>query len=181
MASATKIEWLLDNAPNARTLASQGNLCCGTIDTWLIWQLSGGEAHITDCSNASCTTLYDAMQQRWDPNGLSILNIPESILPKVVPSSGIGATHKASGVPIAGIAGDQQAAMCGQLAFEKGDLKITLGTSAMIDINVGDFPVLSERGGYPLVQWQIGDEGHLLSRGHGRHDGSSGTMGYATA
>jgi glycerol kinase len=160
MASATKVEWLLKNVPGAVQRAAAGELCFGTIDTWLIWKLTGGAVHVTDYSNASCTTLYDAMQDAWDANALGVLGIPASMLPQIRSTSEVyGDTDTevfGARVPIGGCAGDQQAAMFGELGTEKGAVKITFGTSAMVDVNVGDFPVMSMRGAYPLILWGLG-------------------------
>lgn len=159
MASATKWEWILHNVDGAETRANAGEICFGTIDSWLIWKLTGGATHVTDCSNASCTTLYDPIQNIWDGNALDILRIPLAALPEIRSSSEIyGATAAAvfgAEVAIGGCAGDQQAAMFGELGTEKGAVKITFGTSGMIDINVGEFPVFSTRGAYPLVLWGL--------------------------
>ena len=155
MASATKLEWLLQHTPEGFARAEAGELCFGTIDSWLVWKLSDGGAHVTDHSNASCTGLYDFALGGWDPSLLAALRIPERMLPQIHFSSEVHARTSTpavpGAVPIAGIAGDQQAAMFGELNTEPGSVKITYGTSAMIDIHVGDFPVLSQRGAYPLV------------------------------
>jgi len=159
MASATKIEWLLRNVAGADRQAAAGELCFGTIDTWLIWKLTGGATHVTDYSNASCTTLYDAIQDEWDANALDVLGIPKSMLPEIRPTSAVyGRTSTevfGAAVPIGGCAGDQQAAMFGELGTEKGAVKVTFGTSGMLDANVGEFPVFSTRGAYPLILWGL--------------------------
>lgn len=159
MASATKWEWILRNVPGADRQAAAGEICFGTIDSWLIWKLTGGAVHATDCSNASCTTLYDAIQDGWDANALDVLGIPRPVLPDIRSTSEIyGSTSPdvlGAAVPIGGCAGDQQAAMFGELGVERGAVKITFGTSGMIDINVGEFPVFSTRGAYPLVLWGL--------------------------
>ena len=155
MASATKLEWVL------RTLSNdtQRELCFGTIDSWLVWKLTGGAVHVTDCSNASCTGLYDAMQNTWDAHALGILQIPAVMLPRICASSEVGGSTAAAvfgaEIPIAGLAGDQQAAMFGEMAIEPGAVKITYGTSAMADVNTGGLPVLSRRGAYPLILWGL--------------------------
>ncbi|MBI4515840.1 MAG: glycerol kinase GlpK [Deltaproteobacteria bacterium] len=155
MASATKLEWVLRHIPDGFAWAEAGELCFGTIDSWLVWQLSGGAAHVTDHSNASCTGLYDFALGAWDESVLAALQISARMLPQIHFSSQLHATAAVavlpSAVPIAGIAGDQQAAMFGELNLEAGSIKITYGTSAMVDVHVGDFPVLSQRGAYPLV------------------------------
>ena len=157
MASATKLEWLLRHTPDGVARARAGELCFGTIDSWLVWQLTQGAAHITDHSNASCTGLYDFLTGGWDANVLAALAIPECMLPAIrnssdsyAPATGLSAT-----VPVAAIAGDQQAAMFGELNTARGSVKITFGTSAMCDVHVGDFPVLSQRGAYPLILWGL--------------------------
>jgi glycerol kinase len=161
LASATKLEWILRER-RAMARATAGELCFGTIDSWLLWQLSGGRAHIIDHSNASCTGLYDFLGGGWDPTILGPMGLPEAVLPRIVESSGIAAHTDAAvfgaAVPLAGIAGDQQAAMFGQLCTEVGAVKITFGTSAMADVNTGEYPVLSQRGAYPLILWGIGGE-----------------------
>jgi glycerol kinase len=160
LASATKIEWLLANAPGARP--ARNRLRAGTIDSWLVWKLSGGHLHVTDPSNASCTGLYDFFGGGWDTTMLQTLGIPQEMLPEIRPSSAVYGHTVANGVgaevPIAGIAGDQQAAMFGQLCVEPGSLKATFGTSAMFDLHTGESPTLPGPGTYPLVLWQI-DEG----------------------
>jgi glycerol kinase len=162
MASATKWEWILRNVPDAERQANAGELCFGTIDSWLIWKLTGGAVHATDSSNASCTTLYDAIQDSWDGNALDVLGIPRRALPEIRSTSEIygSTTSQVFGaeVAIGGCAGDQQAAMFGELGIEKGAVKVTFGTSGMLDINVGEFPVFSSRGAYPLVLWGLGGQ-----------------------
>ena len=161
LASATKLEWILRER-GAMARAAAGELCFGTIDSWLVWQLSGGRAHVTDHSNASCTGLYDFLGGGWDPTILGPVGLPDAVLPRIVESSGVcGETDPAvfgAKVPIAGLAGDQQAAMFGELCTDVGAVKITFGTSAMVDINTGEFPVLSQRGAYPLILWGIKGE-----------------------
>jgi glycerol kinase len=162
MASAAKLEWVLRTAKDGKRRAAGGELCFGTIDSWLVWKLTGGAAHVTDYSNASCTSLYDAMNNEWDPNALTVLQVPPSMLPGLRSSSELygHTTIEAFGarVPIAGIAGDQQAAMFGEIGVDKGAVKITYGTSAMADINTGDMPVLSQRGAYPLILWGLNNQ-----------------------
>jgi glycerol kinase len=162
MASATKLEWILRQQADARARASGGELCFGTVDTWLAWRLSGGEVHVTDRSNASCSGLYDFARDAWDERTMDVLGIPGAMMPAIRPSSETyGTTHGGvlgAVVPIAGMAGDQQAAMFGELGTERGAVKITLGTSAMVDINSGDVPVLSRHGAYPLILWMVNGE-----------------------
>ena len=159
MASATKLEWVLHAVPDGLPRAERGELCFGTIDSWIVWKLTGGAAHLTDYSNASCTGLYDAMQNGWDQQALAVLRIPAAILPAIRGSSEIYATttQEAFGaeVPVGGIAGDQQAAMFGEMGVDRGAVKITFGTSAMVDVNTGEAPVLSMHGAYPLILWDV--------------------------
>ena len=153
--SGTKIKWILDHVPGAKEKALRGDLLFGTIDTWLVWNLSGRKVHVTDVTNASRTMLYNIKSLCWDRNILKQLDIPESLLPEVRSSSEIyGTTSLASndgkqnwtGIPIAGIAGDQQAALFGQAAFYPGDAKNTYGTGCFLLMNIGDKPVLSKSG-----------------------------------
>ena len=148
--SGTKVRWILDNVKGAREKAENGDLLFGTIDTWLVWKLSGGEAHITDYSNASRTLMYNIHELKWDEL-LELLDIPKAILPEVKESSEIYAHTKdyhffGQEVPIAGIAGDQQAALFGQACFERGDVKNTYGTGGFMLMNTGEEPVTSESG-----------------------------------
>ncbi|MCI2840570.1 glycerol kinase GlpK [Staphylococcus hominis] len=149
--SGTKVRWILDNVKGARKKAENGDLLFGTIDTWLVWKLSGGEAHITDYSNASRTLMYNIHELKWDDELLELLDIPKAILPEVKESSEIYAHTKdyhffGQEVPIAGIAGDQQAALFGQACFERGDVKNTYGTGGFMLMNTGEEPVTSESG-----------------------------------
>ena len=146
--SATKIKWILDNVEGAREKAEEGRLLFGTVDTWLVWKLTDGKVHITDCTNASRTMLFNINTLKWDRHILEKLDIPECMLPEVKNSSEIyGYTDKfGSKIPIAGIAGDQQAALFGQLCFEKGDVKNTYGTGNFILMNTGDKPSISNNG-----------------------------------
>lgn len=146
--SATKIKWILDNVEGAREKAEEGRLLFGTVDTWLVWKLTDGKVHITDCTNASRTMLFNINTLKWDRRILEKLDIPECMLPEVKNSSEIyGYTDKfVSKIPIAGIAGDQQAALFGQLCFEKGDVKNTYGTGNFILMNTGDKPSISSNG-----------------------------------
>jgi len=146
--SATKIMWILDNIPGVRERAQAGDILFGTVDTWLIWNLSGGRVHVTDCTNASRTMLYNIHTLAWDEKLLSELNIPHAILPEVISSSEICATVNVLGrdIPISGIAGDQQAALFGQQCFMQGDAKNTYGTGCFLLINTGDKPIMSDGG-----------------------------------
>lgn len=149
--SATKIKWLLDKVEGARERAENGELLFGTIDTWLLWKLTGGEVHVTEYSNASRTMLYNIYDLDWDDDILELLDIPRKMLPEVRETSGLfGETMEeifhGTKVPIAGIAGDQQAALFGQTAFKKGMVKNTYGTGAFIIMNTGKEPIISENG-----------------------------------
>ena len=158
--SGTKVKWILDNVEGARELANEGKLLFGTIDTWLIWRLSGGKAHVTDYSNASRTLMYNIYDLEWDDELLSILDVPKSMLPDVRPSSEVYATTVdyhffGAQVPIAGIAGDQQAALFGQACFEKGMAKNTYGTGCFMLMNTGETPVKSESGLLTTLAWGL--------------------------
>ncbi len=155
--SATKIRWLLDNVPGLRARAGNGDLLFGTIDTWLIWNLTGGRVHATDVSNASRTMLYDIDKQRWDPELLQALKIPEALLPEVRDSAGNFGEMIYDGIsiPITGVAGDQQAALFGHAAFERGMGKSTYGTGCFILMNTGDRPVVSRSGLLTTMAWRL--------------------------
>jgi len=156
--SATKIAWLLDHVKGARRLAEQGHLAFGTIDTWLVWQLTGGRVHVTDPSNASRTLLFNLHTLKWDEALLKQFNIPFSMLPQVVPSSGVLAETDAQllgvSVPISGLAGDQQAATFGQTCFSPGMAKNTYGTGCFMLMNTGHVPVRSRHQLLTTVAWQ---------------------------
>ncbi|MDD3113283.1 MAG: glycerol kinase GlpK [Candidatus Izemoplasmatales bacterium] len=159
--SGTKVTWILDHVKNARKQAEDGKLCFGTIDSWIIWNLTDGKIHVTDVSNASRTLLFNIFEERWDPELLTIFNVPEAIMPKVVPSSGtVGHTAKnvfyGFEIPISGIAGDQQAALFGQTCFNVGDVKNTYGTGCFMLMNTGEKPVLSKKGLLTTIAWKIG-------------------------
>lgn len=151
--TATKVRWILDNMENARHLAEQGKLCMGTIDSWLIWNLTEGKKHVTDASNASRTLLYNIHTGTWDDDLLEMFDIPASMLPEIVDSSGV--VGHWDDVPIAGIAGDQQAALFGQGCFEAGQMKNTYGTGCFMLMNTGDRIVSSQCGLLSTVAWQI--------------------------
>ena len=157
--SGTKVKWILDNVMGARERAERGELCFGTIDSWLVWKLSGGHLHITDVSNASRTLLFNINTLGWDEELLEVLEIPKSMLPEVRQSSEIyGKTAKSlfgQAIPISGIAGDQQAALFGQLCTEKGMLKNTYGTGCFLLMNTGNKPVYSENNLLTTVAWQL--------------------------
>lgn len=160
--SATKMRWILRERPEARALADQGHLRFGTIDSWLVWRLSGGQSHVTDASNASRTLLMDLNRCAWDPELLDLFGIPEETLPRIVDSSGelAWATTLADGqaTPISGIAGDQQAALFGQLCFEPGMAKCTYGTGCFVLMQVGESPVFSRSQLLSTVAWRIRGE-----------------------
>ncbi|WP_214777958.1 glycerol kinase GlpK [Exiguobacterium sp. s22] len=156
--SGTKVKWILDNVEGAREKAENGELLFGTIDTWLIWKLSGGKAHVTDYSNASRTLMYNIYEQKWDDELLDILSVPKSMLPEVKPSSEVYANtipYHFFGfeVPIAGAAGDQQAALFGQTCFEKGEGKNTYGTGCFMLMNTGEEAVKSDHGLLTTIAW----------------------------
>jgi len=154
--SGTKLKWLLDNVPGARSRAAKGELAFGTIDSWLVWNLTGGGVHVTDPSNASRTLLFDIRSGAWDEELLRLLDIPRSVLPTVVPSSAICATASIDGVdvPIAGIAGDQQAALFGQACHSPGLAKNTYGTGCFLLLNTGASAVASANNLLTTVAWQ---------------------------
>lgn len=158
--SGTKVKWILDNVDGARQKAEEGKLLFGTIDTWLIWKLSGGSAHVTDYSNASRTLMFNIYDLKWDEELLEILGVPASMLPEVKPSSEIYAntvTHHFFGheIPIAGAAGDQQAALFGQACFEEGMAKNTYGTGCFMLMNTGEKAVKSEHGLLTTLAWGL--------------------------
>ena len=145
--SGTKLAWLLDHVEGARALAAEGKLAFGTIDSWLVWKLSGGSAHVTDASNASRTLLFNIHTGDWDDELLAVLNIPRAVLPQVVASSGVVAETAgnlwAAKIPVAGIAGDQQAALFGQRCVQPGMVKNTYGTGCFMLMHTGREPVRS--------------------------------------
>ncbi|HVL58296.1 MAG TPA: glycerol kinase GlpK [Burkholderiaceae bacterium] len=157
--SATKIRWLLDHVDGARARAERGELAFGTIDSWLIWQLTHGRLHLTDCTNASRTMLYDLHRRDWDDELLRIFGIPRSLLPRIGPSSGVLAQVDVGGrtLPLAGIAGDQQAALFGQACFEPGMAKNTYGTGCFLLMNTGASPQPSASGLVTTAAWQLAD------------------------
>jgi glycerol kinase len=174
--SATKIRWMLDNVAGLRARADTGQLAFGTVDSFLIWRLSGGKTHATDISNASRTLLYDIRARRFDPELCALFGVPASMLPEVCPSSGrLAETHGVPGlpdfIPITGVAGDQQAALFGQDCTEPGDAKCTFGTGAFMLMNVGAEPKFSTRGMLATVAWTI-DQSGTLEGSHTPRDGS---------
>ena len=159
--SGTKIRWILDNVPGAREKAQAGKLRFGTVDSWLVWQLTRGEVHVTDVSNASRTMLFNINTLEWDKDLLELLDIPLSMMPSVRSSSEVYGYTKttifAHEVPIAGIAGDQQAALFGQMCVVPGAVKNTYGTGCFLLMNTGDKPILSRNNLLTTVAWKIGD------------------------
>jgi glycerol kinase len=158
--SGTKVKWVLDNVEGAREQANNGKLLFGTIDTWLIWKLSGGRAHVTDYSNASRTLMFNIFELKWDDELLAILGVPKSMLPDVRQSSEVYANTAdyhffGKEVPIAGVAGDQQAALFGQACFEKGMAKNTYGTGCFMLMNTGEKAVRSDHGLLTTVAWGL--------------------------
>ncbi|MBR2131954.1 MAG: glycerol kinase GlpK, partial [Oscillospiraceae bacterium] len=157
--SGPKIKWILDNVPTARERAQRGELLFGTVETWIIWKLTGGRVHITDYSNASRTMLFNINTLDWDDDILQLLEIPRSLLPTPMPSSQIyGETDSSffgAPIPIAGTAGDQQAALFGQTCFESGQAKNTYGTGCFLLMNTGEKPVFSENGLVTTVAWGL--------------------------
>lgn len=160
--SGTKIKWILDNVEGAREKAEAGRLRFGTVDTWLIWNLTKGEVHVTDVTNASRTLLFNIHTLSWDKEMLELLDIPESMLPRVASSSEVYGhtvtTLFAHKVPIAGIAGDQQAALFGQLCTEPGAVKNTYGTGCFLLMNTGTTPIESKNNLLTTIAWKIGDK-----------------------
>lgn len=161
--SATKVKWILDHVEGARELASQGKLLFGTIDTWLVWKLTGQKSHVTDYSNASRTMLYNIHELTWDEELCAIFDVPMSILPSVKPSSyvyGVTASYHFFNheIPISGIAGDQQAALFGQACFEEGAAKNTYGTGCFLLMNTGKKPIRSSHGLITTIAWGLNDE-----------------------
>ena len=167
--SASKIRWILDNVPGAQEKASRGELRFGTVDSWLVWNLTGGRVHVTDVSNASRTMLFNIKELRWDEELLELFGIPASMLPEVRSSSEIygevdreslrraGFEAPAYSIPIAGIAGDQQSALFGQMCLERGSVKNTYGTGCFLLMNTGSEPVFSKNRLLTTVAWKIGD------------------------
>ena len=161
--SATKIRWILQNVPEAKALAESGNLLFGTIDTWLIWNLTGGQVHATDYSNASRTMLFNIHTLQWDPALCAALDIPMDLLPEPKSNSevyghlasGLPGLEDLAGIPVCGSAGDQQSALFGQACFTPGQAKNTYGTGCFTLMNVGDTPVRSRSGLVTSVGWQV--------------------------
>lgn len=160
--SATKIKWILDHVPGARERAEKGKLLFGTVDSWLIWRLTRGEVHVTDVTNASRTMLFNIHTLQWDEELLKLFNIPLSMMPEVKSSSEIYGHTKttlfAHKVPISGIAGDQQAALFGQMCIEPGMVKNTYGTGCFLLMNSGEKPIISENNLITTIAWKIGNK-----------------------
>ena len=160
--SATKIRWILENVPGAKEKAEQGKLRFGTVDTWLIWMLTRGEVHVTDVSNASRTMVYNIHELCWDKELLDMFGIPESMMPQVKSSSEVYGYTKttlfAHEVPVAGIAGDQQAALFGQMCTEPGSVKNTYGTGCFLLMNSGEKPIMSSNNLLTTIAWKIGEK-----------------------
>lgn len=156
--SASKIKWILDHVPNARQRAENGELLFGTVDTWLVWKLTGGKVHVTDRTNASRTMLYNIQTLDWDETLLNALDIPRAMLPRVADSSEVYGTTQIGGaeVPVAGIAGDQQAALFGQGCFEKGEAKNTYGTGCFLLMNTGETLCRSQNGLVTTIAVSLG-------------------------
>jgi len=167
--SGTKVKWILDNVPGAREKANRGELAFGTVDTWLVWKLTRGRTHVTDVTNASRTMLFNINTLTWDKELLELFQIPESILPRVASSSEVydetNTTFFASKVPIAGIAGDQQAALFGQMCTNQGMVKNTYGTGCFILMNTGKKPFLSKNNLITTVAWQVNGETYYALEG----------------
>jgi glycerol kinase len=167
--SATKIRWMLENVPGARVLAQAGDLAFGTVDSWLIWNLTGGQTHVTDVSNASRTLLFNIHTMDWDHELLALFDIPASILPAIASSSEVvghtSSTLFATQIPIAGIAGDQQAALFGQMCTKPGMVKNTYGTGCFMLMNIGEKPIVSKHKLVTTVAWKIKDQVHYALEG----------------
>ena len=160
--SGTKIKWILDNVPGARKRAELGKLRFGNVDSWLVWRLTRGEVHVTDVTNASRTMLFNIHDLKWDEELMELLDIPMSMMPEVKSSSEVYGHTKttifAHEVPISGIAGDQQAALFGQMCIEPGSIKNTYGTGCFVMLNTGNKPVMSKNNLLTTIAWKIGDQ-----------------------
>ena len=158
--SATKIRWILENVPGARARAERGELRFGTVDSWLVWNLTGGQVHITDVTNASRTMLFNINTLQWDDDLLELFDIPKSMMPEVKSSSEVYGMTDLLGddVPVAGIAGDQQAALFGQMCTEPGSVKNTYGTGCFLLMNTGEKPIMSKNQLLTTIAWKIGDK-----------------------
>jgi len=160
--SGTKIKWILDNVPGARKRAEMGKLRFGNVDSWLVWRLTRGEVHVTDVTNASRTMLFNIHDLKWDEELMELLDIPMSMMPEVKSSSEVYGHTKttifAHEVPISGIAGDQQAALFGQMCIEPGSIKNTYGTGCFVMLNTGNNPVMSKNNLLTTIAWKIGNQ-----------------------
>jgi glycerol kinase len=166
--SATKVGWILDTVEGARKMADKGELAFGTVDSWLIWNLTGGKSHLTDVTNASRTMLFNIHSLQWDEELLKIFKIPVSVLPEVRSSSEIYAHTEGlfdSSIPVAGVAGDQQAALFGQMCIEPGMVKNTYGTGCFMVMNIGLKPIESNNKLLTTIAWKIGDQTHYALEG----------------
>ena len=167
--SGTKIKWILDNVEGASKKAEAGKLAFGTIDAWLVWKFTNGERHITDVTNASRTMLYNIKKLSWDDELLELMQIPKSLLPEVRSSSEVygetAATIMAAKIPIAGIAGDQQAALFGQMCTEPGMIKNTYGTGSFVVLNTGEQPIISKNNLLSTIAWQVNGKTHYALEG----------------
>jgi glycerol kinase len=161
--SGTKIQWILDQVPGTRQAAARGDLAFGTVDSFLIWRLTGNQEHVTDVTNASRTLLMDLKTLKWAPDLCKILRVPQEMLPRIMPSIGLfghtkGVPGLPDGIPITGVAGDQQSALFGQACFEVGEAKCTFGTGSFLLLNTGSKPVASRSGCLTTVAWQWKDK-----------------------
>ena len=167
--SGTKIRWILENVPGAREQADNGELLFGTVETWLIWKLTGGRVHVSDYSNASRTMLFNINTLEWDEEILHLMNIPASMLPQPMPSSCVYGSTDAqffgAPIPIAGAAGDQQSALFGQACFEAGESKVTYGTGSFLLMNTGEKPIFSENGLVTTIAWGLDGKVHYALEG----------------
>jgi glycerol kinase len=167
--SGTKVSWILDHVPGARRRAEAGELAFGTVDSWLVWNLTGGKAHVTDASNASRTLLYNIHTGDWDDHLLSVLRVPQGLLPNIVPSSGVVAETDpdifGARVSISGLAGDQQAALYGQRCTHPGMVKNTYGTGCFLLMHTGERPIASRSRLLATVAWQKGDRREFALEG----------------
>ena len=165
--SGTKIRWILENVPGARERAERGELRFGTVDSWLVWNLTGGRVHVTDVTNASRTMLFNIHTLQWDEELLQLLGVPASMMPEVRSSSEIYGTTSLLGgeIPVAGMAGDQQAALFGQMCTEPGTVKNTYGTGCFLLMNTGSEPIMSRNNLLTTIAWKIGDTVHYALEG----------------
>ena len=165
--SATKIKWILDHVPGARERAQAGEILFGTVDSWLVWKLTGGKVHITDATNAARTMIFDIHRLDWDDTLLEALDIPRAMLPRVCSSSEVYGSVSLPGgdIPIAGIAGDQQAALFGQTCFTPGEAKNTFGTGGFMLMNTGEQPVFSQNGLVTTIAWGLDGKVHYALEG----------------